>query len=481
MDQHRVPLVEGLLGHLGAHYRSFHVPGHQGGRRVEGKLGRLMGDPFKADLTELPGLDNLQAPRGIIREAQELAAELFQARETFFLVNGTTGGLLAMLCGVCRPGDQVIIPRQSHQAVYAGIIASGAVPCYLPQERWAGGEAWSNVSSRQVKEALEQNPGARALLVANPSYLGVCPDLGEIRRLTAQGGVLLLVDEAHGGHLSLHPGFPPGASQVGADLWVQSTHKTLGSLTQSSMLHRGSDKVDRSRLVEMLNLYQTTSPSYLLLASLDAARGKLAREGRGLLEGVRSLAEKLRESLVALGFNLLPSREGEFCLDITRLAAFMPGPGWRGKKLALRLREEYLVQLELFSDSYLLFVLTLGHREEDVDYLIQALEEIIRRPGSGVDGTESKGEVAPYAGIPPRRLIPRDAVNCPGEVVPLEEAAGRVAAGMVNLFPPGVPLLVPGELVVPEMLQYISWKNAQGELSLPSIAGIKPGLKVVKE
>lgn len=457
MNQERAPLVEGLLNHINRGYATFHVPGHQGGRNIDQLLRELLKEPFKVDLTELPQLDNLYEPQGIIQESQELAAELFGARETFFMVNGTTGGLLTMINTVCLPGDKIIIPRQSHQGVFGAIITSGAVPAYISTPgKTIQEQKIKNVSLKGVEEALANNPDAKALLLNNPTYFGFCSDLAGIRELTAQKGVILLVDEAHGGHLFFHENLPLGASQAGADMWVQSTHKTLGSLTQSSMLHLGSDKIDRVRLVNMARIFQTTSPSYILLSSLDAARRKMAREGRSLIEKLYTMAKKAREDVTRLGFTLLPLEKGELRLDITKLALFTDSFRESGRDIAYLLQRKYRVQVELSAEDHVLIYLTLGHREKDVEYLVESLgkarEELT--PQKPLEKKEEKGDS--FFPLPPALLSPREAVNRPVERVSLLEAEGRVSAETVSLFPPGIPLLVPGELITGELLDSLS-------------------------
>ncbi len=478
--QERAPLVEGLLNHIKENYTGFHVPGHQGGEGVDGIMKKLLEEPFKADLTELPGLDSLSAPRDIIKEAQETAAQLFEAGETFFMVNGTTGGLLTMINAVCRPGEKLVVPRQVHQGVFGGIITSGAVPVYLssrdmsPQQ-----QRIYNVTAGEIEEVLEKHPDARALLLNNPTYYGVCADLPEIRELTAKRGVMLLLDEAHGGHLAFHPDFPPGAAEADADIWVQSTHKTLGSLTQSSMLHIKKGRVDRERLVNMINIFQSTSPSYILLASLDAARRNLALKGREAFGKVMAMAQKARNVLESLGFVLLPHQQGEFGLDITKLALFTLNFKETGEEIADKLRKNYKIQVELYDHNHLILYLTLGHQERDLEILLRAFQDLAGtlHPADTHQKNLDFNSKAALPPIPPSVLTPREAVNLPVEKVPLCWAAGRVSAQTLNLYPPGIPLLVPGELILPEIIDYFPEKGGVDK------EGISPSyeINVVRE
>ena len=473
--QDKAPLVEGLLTHINEKYTGFHVPGHQGGKGVDGILKVLLDEPFKADLTELPGLDSLHVPRDIIKEAQEMAAQLFKAGETFFMVNGTTGGLLTMINTACRPGEKLIIPRQAHQGVFGGIITSGAVPVYIsPPDMSPEQQRIYNVSARDIEDALGKHPDAKAVLVNNPTYYGVCADLHKIREVTAQKGVLLLVDEAHGGHLSFHPDFPPGAAEADADIWVQSTHKTLGSLTQSSMFHIGKERIDRERLVNMINIFQSTSPSYILLASLDAARRNLALKGRGVLENTLAMAKKARSAFEDFGFILLPYHEGEFKLDLTKLALFTDNFRETGVEIADILRKKFKIQVELYDRNHILLYLTLGHQERDLEILLNAFRELSKNLHLTDSckknlALNSKCTLPP---IPPSVLTPREAVNSATEKVPFDRAAGRISAQTLNLYPPGIPLLVPGELILSEVLEYFPEKGGVEK------EGISPPLQI---
>ena len=465
MNQNNAPIIEGILKYILEDFKSFHVPGHQGGKEVDGLLKLLLKQPLKADLTEIHGLDNLHAPRGMIREAQEIAAEAFGAAETFFLVNGSTAGLMAMINAVCRPGEKIILPRSAHQGAFGAIITSGAVPVYIPEgfsgSRWE----YTNMTVGQIEQALEENPEARAVLVNNPTYFGVCGDLKEIRKITTERGVLLLVDEAHGGHLSFHHGLPAGAAEAGADMWVQSTHKTLGSLTQSAMLHLGGEKVDRQRLKHMLSVFQSTSPSYLLLASLDAARRQMAQKGKELLDNILLLAEEARSRLEQLGFELIPPKKGEFRLDITKLVFFTSEFKESGEKAAFILRRSGKVEPEMYGKDYILVLLTLGHNEEDLAALINAARSLRERLTLKTFKKKEPEDVSYLHPVSPQLLTPREAVNLPTEIISLDRAAGRISSQMVNIYPPGIPLLVPGEIITSEIIEYIlREKNVHPEI-----------------
>jgi len=412
------------------------------------------------DLTEVPGLDDLHAPRGAIKRAQELAARAFGAEESFFLVNGSSAGIMAMLGAVCNPGDEIIVPRNCHRSVTAGLILSGAVPVYLPPPVLPSFGIPLGIRARDVEEALEKHPRAKAVLVVTPSYYGICSDLAPIASAAHSRDIPLLVDGAHGPHLGFHPALPAGALAAGADLVVHSTHKVLTSLTQSSLLHRQGRRIDRERLAHMLRLVQTSSPSYLLMASLDACRRQLALEGRMLLDRLLALAREVRERIGTLpGLAVLGPEDlcRDFALDPTRLTVNVQGAGFGGPEAAAFLREQG-VQPEMADPANVVFILTVGDDAATAEGLVGALAALAaaRKPGRG---SRKVPEALP---LPPLRLPPREAVFAPRERVPLARARNRIAGEEIVPYPPGIPLLNPGEEITPEVIEAFAELRAAG-------------------
>ncbi|HEY9761823.1 MAG TPA: aminotransferase class I/II-fold pyridoxal phosphate-dependent enzyme, partial [Trichocoleus sp.] len=301
LDQTQTPLLTTLAQSAGRPHAPFYAPGHKRGQGTPLALKQLFGEAvFRADLPELPELDNLFAPTGVIAEAQDLAAEAFGAEQTWFLANGSTCGIEAAVLSTCRPGEKIIVPRNAHQSVVSALILSGAVPVWVQPQYDPDWDLVLGVTPDAIAQALSQHPDSRAVLLVSPTYHGVCSDLTAIAQLTHAQNIPLLVDEAHGPHFAFHPDLPLPALAAGADLVVQSTHKVLSALTQASMLHVQGDRICRQRLQRALQLTQSTSPSYLLLASLDAARQQMALEGFERLEKTLDLVRSVRSHLQTL-------------------------------------------------------------------------------------------------------------------------------------------------------------------------------------
>lgn len=456
MGQDRAPLLEAIYAHLQANRTPFHVPAHLG--QLLPGFKKMTGEGlFPLDLTELPGLDDLHCPTGPLQQAQELAAQLFGARSTFFLVNGVTVGILAAHLYYGGKGKQVLLPRDAHRSHYGGLILAGSSPVYLPVERQGGISA--NVSVKAVAKALESNPGAAALFVTSPGYHGACADLVALRELTAARDIPLVVDEAHGTYLGFSPALPPGAGEAKADLWLQSTHKTGGALTQGGMLHVGGRKVDPSRLAFYLSVLQTSSPSYLIMASLDEARRVLAVEGRERAEKVIGLTTRLRRELA--GFSWVREITFDaFETDPLKLSLSFERAGLTGLE-AGRLMRRSGVEAELAGALHLLFIFSLFHTPAHGEALLEALRKI---PAVMKGQGRAAVNVLPPPPLPlPRQVLPPgEAAAGSSKAVPLMEARGRIAAEMVVPSPPGIPLLVPGEEISQEVVTVLETLKKEG-------------------
>jgi arginine decarboxylase len=470
MGQDRAPLLEAIYTHVQANRAPFHVPAHLG-QPLPG-FKKITGEGlFPLDLTELPGLDDLHCPTGPLQQAQELAAQLFGARSTFFLVNGVTVGILAAHLYYGGKGKKILLPRDAHRSHYAGLILAGSSPVYLPIERQGGISA--NVSVQAVAKALESNPDAAALFVTSPGYHGACADLVTLRELTAARDIPLVVDEAHGTYLGFSPALPPGAGEAKADLWLQSTHKTGGALTQGGMLHVGAQKVDPSRLAFYLSMLQTSSPSYLIMASLDEARRVLAVEGRERVEKVIGLTSQLRRELI--GFSRVREITFDaFRTDPLKLSLSFEEAGLTGSE-AGRLMRRFGVEAELAGAFHLLFIFSLFHTPAHVQALLQALTKIV--PAMRDRGQRGlKVPPPPPLPLPRQVLPPGEAAAGRSKAVPLLDALGRIAAEMVVPSPPGIPLLVPGEEISQEVLTVLEALKREGltcQLADPTLNTLK--------
>ncbi len=409
--------------------------------------------------SEVLGSADLYAPTGPLAQAQSLAAEAFGADRTFFLVNGTTCGIQAMILSVCNPGDKIIIPRNAHRSVVASLVLSGAEPVYVQPEFVPRLGMTVGVTPQQISAAIEAYPDAKAVLVTCPTYYGVVADLEAIAAPVHRQGIPLLVDEAHGPHFAFHPDLPPPALLAGADMTVQSTHKILTSMTQSSMLHCRGDRVDVRRTAALLGLLQTENASALLLTSLDLARWQMASEGEILLGRTIALAAAAREEI-----NRIPGlycfgqemtgQPGIFALDPTKLTVNVSGLGLSGPEVDQMLRADHRVQVEMADSDNILALLTVGDREEDVRRLVRALDRISRQAG-GHSSSRYRKETLPFPPVAHTKAPLWEAFWGTSRVVSLQEAKGLISTRTILPYPPGIPVLCPGEEVSPEIIEYL--------------------------
>ena len=459
----RMPILETLQALANQPDAAFYAPGHKRGQGIYQPLADFFGNAvFCADLPELPQLDNLFAPEGVIKEAQALAAETFGASQTWFLVNGSTCGIIAAILATCGAGDKIILPRNSHQSAIAGLILSGAIPVFIYPEYDPKRDLTYSVTPEAVGAALKQHPDAKAVMVVYPTYEGVCGDLAAIAQVTHQYSIPLLVDEAHGAHFAFHPHLPPTALASGADLTVQSTHKVLGAMTQASMLHIQGNRVDPQRITKALSLLQSTSPSYLLLASLDAARQQMALQGRELIGRTLELAETARRKIAqipALSVLEPPIAPAShfFALDPTRFTVNVSGVGLSGFEA-----DDFLQQLgvtaELPTRQHLTFIISLGNTATDIDKLVQAFTNLREQ-----HKTQQKCISSFHPPFSIRSsLSPRQAFFAPSHPQPLEATVGCISAEIVCPYPPGIPVLMPGEAIAPEAITYLKQVLALG-------------------
>ncbi len=471
----RMPLLAALARHAGEGYISYHTPGHKQGAGALPEWHNLLGDMvFQLDLTELPGLDNLQDPQGVIAEAQDRVAAYFGATETFFLVNGTTAGILAVMLAQSGPGKKVVLPRSSHQSVINGLILSGAEPMYLPVGYSPDLGLLGQVETCSLEKILtEEDNGEKPLVVLlHPNYYGLTGDLGQQVKTAHQKGCVVLVDEAHGAHFVASELFPVTALQAGADFAAQGAHKVLGAFTQAAFLHC-REKGDQ-RLRDALRIVQSSSPSYLLMASLDAACCQCEQEEEQW-EAVAHLGHRLRleisriPGLFAPGSKLL-ELPGVVEYDPSRLIVNVRGLGITGFEAADWLYRQKRILVEM-ADFYNL-VLILGPASlEKADLLIDGFSSL----ATACSTCSGKSRSVPdFRGLPlPQQLLtPREAFFADFSLVPWDSALGKIAAEVIAPYPPGVPVLCPGERIDGELLEFLhDWERAGG-----SWPGQKKGL-----
>ncbi len=409
------------------------------------------------DLINIAPLDDLHQPTGVIDEAQRLAAEAFGADYTFFSVQGTSGAIQTMIMSVCAPGEKIIVPRNVHKSVMSAIIFAGARPIFISPAMDPNLGIAHGITTRAVKKALEKHPDAKAVLVINPTYFGVSTNLREIVEVAHEYDIPVLVDEAHGVHIHFHEKLPVSAMQAGADMAATSVHKLGGSLTQSSVLNVRAGRVNPKRVQSIISMLTTTSTSYLLLASLDCARRQLALHGRDMADRAIRLAQYSREQindipgLYCFGEDILGT-EATFDYDPTKLTVHVRKLDITGYDAEQWLRKEHNIEVEM-SDLYnILCLITPGDTEETCNRLVHALRQLSTLHNGS---TEGRGVRIKTPKIPYLSLYPRDAFYADTELVPLKESVGRIIAEFIMVYPPGIPILLPGEIITQDNIEYI--------------------------
>ena len=461
MSQERAPIYEALERFRKMRVVPFDVPGHKRGRGNP-ELTALLGDKCVGmDVNSMKPLDNLCHPVSVIREAEELAAEAFGAAHAFLMVGGTTSAVQSMVLAVAGRGDKIILPRNVHRSVMGAMVLCGAVPVYVNPECDDRLGIPLGMSLSAVEKAIRENPDAKAVLVNNPTYYGICSDLRGIVALAHKNGMLCLADEAHGTHFYFGEGLPVSAMAAGADMAAVSMHKSGGSLTQSSLLLIGP-AMPEGHVRQIINLTQTTSGSYLLLSSLDISRRNLALRGKEAFAKVVSMAEYAREEINAIDGYYAYSRElvnGDsiFDFDVTKLSVNTLNVGLAGIEVYDLLRDEYDIQIEFGDLGNILAYLSIGDRPRELERLVGALSEVRRRFGGDGTSLMKQEYIDPEVAV-----SPQDAFYAAKQSLPLRETIGRVCSEFVMCYPPGIPILAPGERITKEILDYIEYAKEKG-------------------
>ncbi len=460
-SQDRAPVLEALERFKTMRIVPFDVPGHKRGRGNP-ELTEFLGEKcLSVDVNSMKMLDNLCHPVSVIRDAEKLAAEAFGAAQAFFMVGGTTSAVQTMVLTACKRGDKIILPRNVHRSVINAMILCGAVPVYVnPQMDHTLGISLG-MRLEEVERAIAENPEAKAIFVNNPTYYGICSNIAEIAKLAHRHGMLLLADEAHGTHFYFHKDLPMAAMHAGADMAAVSMHKSGGSLTQSSILLVGQ-AVHAGYVHQIINLTQTTSGSYLLMASLDISRRNLAVRGEETFDKVIQLVEYARDEINALGDYYAYSKElvnGDsiYDFDVTKLSVFTRPIGLAGIEVYDLLRDEYDIQTEFGDIANLLAYVSIGDRPKDIERLVAALAEIRRNYRKNPSGMLKAEYISPKVVCGPQEAFYSDK-----ESLPIEKTAGRVCSEFVMCYPPGIPILAPGELITEEILTYIRYAKKKG-------------------
>lgn len=461
MSQQKTPLFSGLLEHAQKNPVQFHIPGHKKGTGMDPEFRNFIGDnALSIDLINIGPLDDLHHPHGMIKEAQLLAAEAFGADHTFFSVQGTSGAIMTMIMSVCGPGDKIIVPRNVHKSIMSAIIFSGATPIFIHPIIDPNLGISHGITIEAVEKALRAHPDAKGVLVINPTYFGISANLKKIVEIAHSFGVPVLVDEAHGVHIHFHDKLPLSAMQAGADMAATSVHKLGGSMTQSSVLNVKGNLVSPKRIQAIISMLTTTSTSYLLLASLDVARKQLATKGYELIDKTIHLANETRNEINAIpglycvGTEILGTK-ATYDFDPTKMIISVRNLGITGYEVEVWLRENYNIEVEL-SDLYnILCIVSIGDTIETTQTLINALKKLADTYLDTAKKQQRKFISVHVPDIPLLALSPRDAFYSETEVIPFKESIGRIIAEFVMVYPPGIPIYIPGEIITKENIDYI--------------------------
>ena len=494
LDQSRTPYFDALLDYVDAGVVPFHTPGHMQGRGMDRTLRDYLGDNVLAiDLTQIRGLDDLLQPTEAIEEAQELAAAAYGADHSFFLINGSTSGNQIMMMTAVNPGEKIALPRNSHKSAMGGLIMSGAHPIWMKPELDESLHMDHTVTPETVAATLREHADVKAVYVVSPTYYGVAADLERIAGVTHAHGLPLLVDEAWGPHFHFHPALPIDALEAGADLCINSTHKMLGSLSQTAMLHQKGERIRLDRLQAVLKLFLSTSPNLVLIASLDVARRQMAVEGSALLSRTIEIAGDARRRLNAIEGIYCFGREqvgkpGVFDFDPTKITVTVKNLGYTGYEAEEILRRRYNVQCELADLFNCLALFTIGTTQEAADRFVYGVRELARedRPidvfsPSGV--LERRLATGTYSlpKMPAIRMNPREAFLAESEMLRFKASPGRICAEVITPYPPGIPVISPGEEITREVVDYLELEKKAGVRMQGPFDSELRTIRVVKE
>ncbi|WP_054742499.1 aminotransferase class I/II-fold pyridoxal phosphate-dependent enzyme [Cellulosilyticum ruminicola] len=459
--QERMPIYEALERYKKMRIVPFDVPGHKQGQGNKELTNFLGENCLSVDVNSMKPLDNLCHPVSVIKEAESLAAEAFGAKHAFFMVGGTTSAVQAMVMTACKRGDKIIMPRNVHRSAINALVVCGAVPIYVNPGVNKELGIPLGMSYEDVKTAILQNPDAKAVLVNNPTYYGICSPLKAITELAHQHGMLVLVDEAHGTHFYFNDKLPASAMSVGADMAAVSMHKTGGSLTQSSFLLINNE-VREGYVRQIINLTQTTSGSYLLMSSLDISRKNLAICGQEIFDRVIELASYARDEINKIGgFNAfgkeLINGDTVYDFDVTKLSIHTREMGLAGIEVYDMLRDDYGIQIEFGDIGNVLAIISVGDKELNIERLISALSEIKRLHTKDKSGMFDHEYIDPIVAMTPQEAFYASKVS-----MPIGESEGQICSEFVMCYPPGIPILAPGEGITADILNYIVYAKEKG-------------------
>ncbi|HFH0841902.1 TPA: aminotransferase class I/II-fold pyridoxal phosphate-dependent enzyme [Streptococcus pneumoniae] len=461
LDQNQAPIYEALVKLRKKRIVPFDVPGHKRGRGNP-ELVELLGEKCVGiDVNSMKPLDNLGHPISIIRDAEELAADAFGASHAFLMIGGTTSSVQTMILATCKAGDKIILPRNVHKSAINALVLCGAIPIYIEMSVDPKIGIALGLENDRVAQTIKDHPDAKAILINNPTYYGICSDLKGLTEMAHEAGMMVLVDEAHGAHLHFTDKLPISAMDAGADMAAVSMHKSGGSLTQSSLLLIG-EQMNPEYVRQIINLTQSTSASYLLMASLDISRRNLALRGKESFEKVIELSEYARREINAIGGYYAYSKElidgVSVCdFDVTKLSVYTQGIGLTGIEVYDLLRDEYDIQIEFGDIGNILAYISIGDRIQDIERLVGALADIKR-----LYSRDGKDLIAGEYIQPELVLSPQEAFYSARKSLTLDDSVGQVCGEFVMCYPPGIPILAPGERITREIVDYIQFAKERG-------------------
>ena len=459
--QQRAPIYEALEVFKKKRVVPFDVPGHKRGRGNP-ELVQLLGEKcVELDVNSMKPLDNLCHPISVIREAEELTADAFGAKNAFLMVGGTTSAVQAMILSTCKAGDKIILPRNVHKSALNALVLCGAIPVYVNPQMNAKLGISLGMEIDQVQQAMDEHPDAKAVLVNNPTYYGICSDLRSIVKAAHAKGMKVLTDEAHGTHLYFGRNLPISGMAAGADMSAISMHKSGGSLTQSSILLTG-ENVNADYVRQIINLTQTTSASYLLLSSLDISRRNLALRGEESFAKVAQMSEYARQEINSIGGYYAYGRDlvngtSIYDYDVTKLSIYTLDIGLAGIEVYDLLRDEYDIQIEFGDICNILAYISIGDRIQDIERLVGALEDIKRLYSKDKTGLLSGEYINPQVVVSPQKAFYSEKKS-----VEIKQSVGYISGEFVMCYPPGIPILAPGEMVTQEIVEYILYARDKG-------------------
>lgn len=467
LDHSRAPFIEGIAAYRKQNMTPFSTPGHKLGKGMDPELVSLYGaDAFSCDIPVSGGADSIHFGLDTWRLAEELGADAWNSDHTFYLVNGSSTGNLAFLTAQLRPGDKVVVARDVHKSMMVALIQSGARPVYIAPRLHQKLDIGLGIESDDVEEMLRKHPDAKMVILVSPSYCGVSSDLEAISRVAHERNVPVYVDEAWGPHFHFHPALPQSAMDSGVDGAVASTHKVLGAFTQSAVFHIKGPRVNPGRVAATVGMAQTTSPAAFILATIDGCRRQMVTHGRELLDTAIELAEDARYRLQRIpGISVLDAELlGVDYYDLTKLVIDVHGLGMTGFQVEDELRYRFRINPESSDLTSVICLVTIGDSKASLDRLVTAFESLSRlrngsKPKHGGTVVRSSGAVV-APGI--QAMSPRDAFFSRQRAIPLEQAAGEISAELVIPYPPGIPVLAPGDVITVEKLEYLKYGAAAG-------------------